>query len=205
MFNKSIRNEKGFTLIELLIIVVVIALVAAIIGGGVFRGGFGFGKGEPVSASGVKKATVEVATGSDGLTVEQRNVKERLTRDNKAGSIKHLYIISAMSGQVIIYSTVSGKVTSSGKRLTPLSVVAMEGEMVGDAHEGIPININGQRHYTPEVIQDDGTYGSSIPYIYWIDSKGIYHQHYVSGGQIIHISETPLSVKSITINMEKTK
>lgn len=52
------------------------------------------------AASGVHGATVSVPTGSDGLTVEQRNVKERLLVDNKPGAIKHLYVISAYSGQV---------------------------------------------------------------------------------------------------------
>ena len=48
----------------------------------------------------------------------------------------------------------------------------------------------------------DGTYGMEVPYIYWWDVRGIYHQHFVSGGQIIHISDQPVVVKSIIINME---
>ena len=60
------------------------------------------------SASGVKKATVQVPTNPDGLTVEQQNIRERLLEVNKPGSVKHLYVISAYSGQVIIYSTVRG-------------------------------------------------------------------------------------------------
>jgi hypothetical protein len=51
-------------------------------------------------------------------------------------------------------------------------------------------------------IQDDGTFGDSDPYIFWWDSKGIYHQHFMTGGQIMHISSQPMPVKSITINME---
>src|SRR6185503_6965090 len=34
------------------------------------------------------------------------------------------------------------------------------------------------------------------------DTKGVYHQHYVDGGQILHISDQPLAVKSIVLNME---
>src|SRR3989338_8491698 len=75
------------------------------------------------SASGVKKATVQIQTNADGLTAEQQNIRDRLLEDNKLGSVKHLYIISAYSGQVIIYSTVRRKVTSGGKRLTPTSIV----------------------------------------------------------------------------------
>ena len=158
---------------------------------------------EPKSASGVKKASAIVKTGSDGLTVEQRNIKNRLEEENKPGSIKHLYIISAYSGQVILYSTVKGKVTSSGKRLTPVNVGCTEGEYVDTENKGIMVNIGGNNYRTPEVLQDDGTYGYSIPYLYWWDTKGIYHQHYICGGQIPHVSNQPISVPKIILNLEE--
>ena len=155
---------------------------------------------QPVSASGVSKTDVKIQTGSDGLTTEQRNVRDRLLTDNKPGSIKHLYVISAYSGQVLIYSTVRGKVTSSGKRLTPTSVI-------GDTstrNSYFDVDIGGRSLATTEVLQDDGTYGSSIEYLYWWDTKGVYHQHYKEGGQIIHVSDQPIAVKSVIINMEVT-
>ena len=155
-----------------------------------------------VSASGAKKLVADVPLNAAGHTVEQENVKNRLMADNKPGAIKHLYVISAYSGQVIIYSTVKGKVTSSGKRLSPTSVHSGDGRYHGSDHEGIPVAIGGSWHHTSEVLQDDGTYGSSIRYLFWWDSQGRYHQHYVSGGQIIHISDQPLVVPGIIINME---
>lgn len=150
------------------------------------------------SASGVKKVTVQVPTNPEGLTTEQKNIRERLLEDNKPGSVKHLYVVSAYSGQVIIYSTVRGKVTSGGKRLTPMTINGSG----NDANYTIPVDIGGRRRYTAEVLQDDGTYGSSSDYLYWWDTKGVYHQHYVSGGQIVHVSSQPLAVKGIIINME---
>jgi hypothetical protein len=159
-----------------------------------------FQTSEPKSASGVKKASAQVQTQASGLTIEQENISARLKEDNKPGSIKHLYVISAYSGQVIIYSTVNGKITSSGKRLTPYSVHSIQNE-----GHSFPINIGGENYRTTEVLQDDGTYGSSEPYLYWWDTKGVYHQHYVSGGQIIHLSNQPLAVKGIIINMEVTQ
>lgn len=157
----------------------------------------------PVSSSGVRKATVKVAVDNEGLTVEQKNVIERLQRDNTPGSIKHLYVISAMSGDVLIYSTVKGKVTSSGKRLTP-TVVAVTGDRfnTGEEHEGMYVKISNRTYATSEVLQDDGTYGTSIQYLFWFDSRDIYHQHYVTGGQIIHISDQPLVVPKIILNLE---
>ncbi len=157
---------------------------------------------KPRSASGVKEVTATVRAGSDGLTTEQRNIRDRLTEDNKPGSIKHLYVISAYSGQVIIYSTVRGKVTSGGKRLTPTTVSTSNPN--NSASDGIPVQIGGKNLRTGEVLQDDGTYGVSGDYLYWWDTKGVYHQHYVSGGQIVHVSNQPLAVKGIIINMELT-
>ncbi len=159
--------------------------------------------GPTVAASGVSQASVKVPQGPDGMTVEQRNIRDRLIADNKPGSIKHLYVISSYSGQVIIYSTVRGKVTSGGKRLTPTSVAVQGGEY--HHHDGIDVNIGGQLYNTGEVLQDDGSYGSSDPYIYWFDTKGVYHQHFLSGGQIVHVSDQPLAVHGILINMELTK
>lgn len=150
------------------------------------------------NAFAVRPVEVVVPTDSKGMTIEQKNIADRVIKDNKPGSIKHLYVISAYSGQVIIYSTVKGKITSSGKRLQPTTVVAMDGQYVGSSFGGVDY----KNMRTSELMGDDGTYGSSVPYVYWFDQRGVYHQHYVSGGQILHISDAPLPVKSITINME---
>lgn len=155
----------------------------------------------PKSDSGIGKATAEIEVNSSGLTVEQSNIKRRLETDNEIGAIKHLYIISAMSGQVIMYSTVDGKVTSGGKRLTPKTV---NGSLDGNTStDGNYIDIGNSTFTTNEVIQDDGTYGNSMNYLYWWDVKGVYHQHYVNGGQIVHISSEAMPVSDITINLSK--
>ena len=146
-------------------------------------------KKTPQASSGVKKATAKVVVGSNGLTTEQNNIKKRYKVDNEIGSIKHLYVISAYSGEVILYSTVDGKVTSGGKRLTSSKILETSG--------------SESRKTAMPNIQDDGTYGSSMNYLYWFDVKGIYHQHYIGGGQIVHISTQALPVKSITINLSK--
>ena len=180
-------RQRGFTVIELLMVLVIIAVVATV---SVTSLSGCSESGPPTASTGVQKATARVATGTDGLTTEQRNVKKRLEEDNKAGAIKHLYVISAYSGQVIIYSTVKGKVTSGGKRLTN-TVELKSGDRGANYGD-----------FVMPRIQDDGTYGSSMQYLFWWDSQGRSHQHYVSGGQILHISSEPLAVKSITINME---
>lgn len=156
----------------------------------------------PTSTSGVQKATVKIKVGADGLTVEQRNIAKRLQDDNKITSFKHLYIISPMTGDIILHSLVKGKVTSSGKRLTPKTVAATNGQYINSQHQGMGINIGGRTYRTTEVLGDDGTYGSSDPYIFWYDSKKVYHQHYVTGGQIIHVTSAPLGVNKVLINVD---
>lgn len=154
----------------------------------------------PVSTSGVHKATVHVDTQSDGRTVEQQNVADRLKADNTPGSIKHLYVISAYSGQVILYSTVRGKVTSGSKRLSPSTVGSTSGGSC------MYVDVGGQSYCTSEVLGDDGAYGSSGDYIFWFDAEtGGYHQHYNSGGQIVHVSSVPLVVKGVIINISPVK
>jgi hypothetical protein len=153
------------------------------------------------SFSGAKQVSIKVPINPDGLTAEQENIGKRIALEGP-GALKHLYVISAMSGQVLIYSTVVGKVTSSGKRLSPSEIY----DVPGTAGLPVVVKINGsdKTRYTQEMIGDDGTYGSSVPYVYWFDSKGSYHQHYITGGQIFHLSDQPLPVKDIILNMELT-
>lgn len=156
--------------------------------------------GSPQSASGVKRAdppSIPVDP-STGMTAEQGNVADRLVRDNKPGSVLHLYIISTFTGDVVAYSTVDGKVSSSGKRLT--ATIIPDEVFSGDSkrHQGFQITIGGNIKSTTEVLQDDGTYGSSIWYVYWFDKADRYHQQFPSDDIIIHISDVPLAPGKVT-------
>jgi hypothetical protein len=157
---------------------------------------------QPKSASGVTKASAVVQTDKDGQTVEQKNIIERLKVDNQPGSVKHLYIISPYSGDVLLYSTVRGKVTSGSKRLTPNTIVASGNDGGYGRVGGFPIVVGGSRAETPEVLGDDGAYGGSGDYIFWFDVRGVYHQHFLTGGQIVHVASQPMAVSKIVINVE---
>lgn len=156
----------------------------------------------PVSSSGVTKADVKVPVGANGLTVEQQNIHDRLLKDNEPGSIKYLYIISQYTGDVLMFSTVRGKVTSSGKRLTPVTV---NGHWTTDNNNicgsGFAVNIGGGWYCTSEVLQDDGSYGSSSEYLYWFDSKGVYHQLGVASS-LWHISDQPMAIRHTVLNLD---
>lgn len=152
------------------------------------------------SDSGVQKASVQVKTDVNGRTSEQENIIERLKRDNEVGSIKHLYVISAYTGDVMEYSTVKGKVTSGGKRLSPKTVDG------GNEHWGNNnyVYISGVKYITDEVLDDGGVYGDSGNYLYWFDAQGNYHQYYPSGGTYLHIADKPLKVHktNLTVSQE---
>lgn len=139
---------------------------------------------------GVRDVNASVETGSNGQTVEQNNIVKRLAMDNTPGSVKHLYVLSAYSGQVIMYSTVDGKVTSSGKRVDPTTHADCR-----DKYD------QGYSCVVLESMQADGSYGSSIEYLYWFDTKGVYHQIYPNGGMIITVNSEPLAVNEVSINL----
>lgn len=149
------------------------------------------------SDSGVSKATVKVNTNSKGHTVEQENYMEKTTRDNETGSMKHLYIISSYTGDVMEYSTVRGKVTSGGKRLSPTTVFS------GYNNAGVNnmVTVGGERFETPEMMDEYGMYGNSMPYVYWFDAQDMYHQYFPSGGTYLHISDKPLVIRKSNLSV----
>lgn len=162
----------------------------------------------PAAAIAVERITVKVPVDAvTGRTVEQSNIANRLGQDNKPGAILHLYVLSPESGQAIIYSTVRGKVTSSGKRLTPRSTIEKYVTGSGDSkttvYEGQRVIIQDAQHVTTEIVQDDGTYGNSVPYFYWFDANNRYHQHFFTEGQVLRISAQPLTQTSVVLNVSQ--
>lgn len=155
------------------------------------------------SDSGVTKATTAVQTDANGRTIEQENIIERLKRDNQPGSIKHLYIISSYTGDVLQYSTVKGKVTSGSKRLSPKSVNNNVGIQGINGSVNI-VSLNGTSYYTDEVLDDGGAYGESGQYMFWFDAQGNYHQYYPAGGTYVSICDKPQRIKkaNFTITQE---
>lgn len=91
-------------------------------------------------------------------SLERENIRQRLILSNDPLTLQWIYPMSA--GRVIGRFPVKGKVTSSGKRLTPSSVEVPDG-------------------YTrsSELPDESGAYGSSVEYIFWFDPTGEIHSH----------------------------
>ena len=155
----------------------------------------------PQSDSGATKATVEVPLiefEGELLTQEQINIIRRVRETNQPGNIQYLYLLSEFSGDIIWMSTVDGKVTSGGKRLQPFTLTGA-GEY---GRSYMEIQIGNEWHRTSEVIQDDGTYGSSSAYIFWWDMNGNFHQHWFDSGGILHLSSYPIETNTVIINLD---
>lgn len=157
---------------------------------------------QQTSDSGVTKATVKIETDADGYTIEQKNIMERLKRDNMVGKVKHLYIISSYTGDVMEYSTVKGKVTSGSKRLSPKTINNSTG-LNGTNGYTNTVYIGQTPYYTDEILDDGGAYGESGNYLFWFDVQGNYHQYYPSGGTYLHISEKPLRVRKANFTLSQ--
>lgn len=154
------------------------------------------------SDSGVSKATTTVKTDASGMTIEQKNIISRLQKDNEIGAIKHLYIISSYTGDVLQYSTVAGKVTSGNKRLSPKTVDAASGLSNNTSAVGNYVHIGEKLYLTDEVLDDGGAYGDSGNYMYWFDAQGNYMQYYPAGGTYVQISDRPLRIKKANFSVE---
>ena len=119
-----------------------------------------------------------------------------MLRDNEIGATKFAYCGSAMSGEVIYQSTVDGKVVSSSKRLSPKEVA------YGSGQNGFEMNIGGHTYYTKELLGDDGTFGESIPYLFWFDVDDTYYQQYITGGTFFLVTSRPVDFKRLKLRFE---
>lgn len=112
------------------------------------------------------------------------NIKRRLELTSKPGAIGFVVLLNE-AGQPILYTSVKGKITSSGKRLTsPQQQVEVDhGEFRGTTLGASP--------------SDEGTWGSSDPYIYFWDTNDVYHQwvgNYLYSDQPIRLRVEPLVI-----------
>lgn len=141
----------------------------------------------PVSASGATQADpIKVKKNSKGNTVEQQNIQDRISVTTNPTKVLWIHLI-ALDGKIVQRMAVKNKVTSSGKRLEPRSVVVDPNQSSGD----FP-SVDGFR--TNERLQPDGSYGSSDPYIYWFDPQGRYHQWGTAGGLGYLLTDYPIDL-----------
>lgn len=119
-------------------------------------------------------------------SLERANISKRLTTWSDPAKISYIYLISY--GRVMSYFVVKGKITSSGKRLTP-SQQLISGS---DCSNGCDVAVD-----SPEL---DGTYGSSAPYVFFWTTDGTYVQwsgDYMLTDQPLQLSTQPDLVRNV--------
>lgn len=112
---------------------------------------------------------------------EIENITKRLQITSDPGLMGYVVLLSE-SGQPVLYTTVKGKITSGSKRLTKPYDFA---------------NMGGGGWDKVESPSDEGTYGSSNPYIYFWSQSGQYVQwsgHYLYSDKPIRLSIKPLVI-----------
>jgi hypothetical protein len=117
--------------------------------------------------------------------LEIENVKNRLKLTGKPGKVGFITLLNA-AGQPILYTDVKGKVSSGSKRLTKTwrTVRCDKGQAYGECVVQAP--------------GDEGTYGSSSPYIYFWDTRGKYHQW---SGQYLYTDQPQrLRIEPLVVN-----
>ena len=90
-------------------------------------------------------------------SLEKENLKQKLERENDPNATRYVYLMNF--GQIVGYYVIKGKVSSSGSQLAP-------------EQEAIDVC---NTDYCPEVMdsaQDDGTYGTGDPGIFFFLSNG---------------------------------
>jgi hypothetical protein len=144
---------------------------------------------DQVSSSGARQADpYHVPKNSKGHTVEQQNIYDRQEVTTDTTKVMWIHLIG-LDGKIIRRMPVRNKVTSSGKRLEPTKVVVDPSETGGSYP-----SYNG--YFVDELIQPDGTYGSSDPYIYWFDPPGRYHQWGTAGGLGYLVTDYPIDLEN---------
>lgn len=126
----------------------------------------------------------ESAIGNSGENAEQANIERRLRLTSQPGLLGFIVLFNN-AGQPVMYTSVKGKVTSSGKRLTsPIK------EWIGHSQLG-------------EAPSDEGTWGHSEPYIYYWTAEGQYIQW--NEGYLYSNAPIRLSIKPLVIDIGEAK
>jgi hypothetical protein len=90
----------------------------------------------------------------------------------------------ALDGSILRRMSVRNKVTSSGKRLEPITATS----------DGYLPDVPNTTYETTELLQSDGTYGASDNYIFWFDPMTRYHQWGTAGGLGYLITDYPIDL-----------
>lgn len=144
--------------------------------------------GEPAPPTAKDTQARKAADAANSIKFDENaeidNIKKRLELTSNPGQIGFVLLLNEM-GKPVMYTGVKGKITSGGKRLTaPQEVRCLD--VAGAA---------GCSQQMVEAPSDEGTYGSSNPYVFFWTADGQYIQW---SGKYLY-SDKPFRISDPTI------
>lgn len=134
----------------------------------------------------------KIPKNSQGNTAEQQNIIDRLKVTTDPTKVLWIHLMTA-EGRILQRLSVTRKVTSSGKRLEP--VTAASRAYQADYYPQFR-GADGKWYATSEFMQPDGTYGSSDSYIFWFDTLHRYHQWGTQGMGLYLLTDYPIDIQN---------
>lgn len=118
-------------------------------------------------------------------SLERRNIRERLLRNNKPNAIQYVYLLGD-TGTYIGYYSINGKVSSTQSQM--LSADALEKPC------------NGCDRYVVEAPGDDGSFGANEDGVFFFTTEGVM----VTTDMRYIVSDAPLKVDAPKLNVPKS-
>lgn len=124
--------------------------------------------GQKLTEQAFKQQSSAVPYPADDLkdSLERRNLREKLLRDNKPNAIRYVYLLSF--AQPLGYYTIKGKVSSTQSQMTTDQLIACkdargDGDSYCDSSEQHVVNAPG----------DDGSYGANESGVFFFTTEGV--------------------------------
>jgi hypothetical protein len=134
------------------------------------------------------QATAEAIRFDDNAEIE--NIGKRLKLTSEPGLLGYVLLFND-AGAPVYYTTVEGKITSSGKRLTKPYDYRV---LCDPTRSGLAKSCSGEQVPSGS---DEGTFGSSDPYVYFWTTSGAYIQwngRYLYSDKPFRLTVEPLVV-----------
>lgn len=157
----KLRTNQGISLLEVMILLAILGIIAAVILPSTACSAERPAKASKVTESEKAKKAADSIKFTENAEID--NIKKRLELTSDPGLTGFILLMNE-AGQPIMYTGIKGKITSGSKRLTrPWSLYRGDG---------------GQytRDFITSAPSDEGTWGSSSPYIYFWTTSGQYMQ-----------------------------
>lgn len=135
-----------------------------------------------------QQAAVPYPAGQLADSLERKNLRERLLRNNQADRISYVYILS-YDGKYLGYYTIEGKVSSTQSQMTASQSII--GHSQYGSSDGAVIEAPG----------DDGSYGQEEDGVFFFLTSGVM----VTTDMPYIVSDAPLSVNAPSLNVKATQ